>query len=82
MLTISECPPDEVPTFVDDRVNSEENQEEPMFTANAWREGAQITTGLYSTLDEAQNAVENLVADGWTVLISTVSGLPVMMSAD
>lgn len=55
---------------------------EPLFTANAWRDGSQITTGLYLTLDEAQDAVKNLVADGWTVLISTVTGLPVMMSAD
>ncbi len=82
MLAIAEYPPSGASTLSMERSEIDVDQLEPLFTANAWRDGAQITTGLYLTLDEAQDAVQNLVADGWTVLISTVTGLPVMMSAE
>jgi len=82
MLATAESPPEEIATRSLRCSNAGSDPLEPLFTANAWRDDAQITTGLYLTLDEAQDAVQNLVADGWTVLISTVTGLPVMMSSD
>lgn len=59
-----------------------ESENSAMFTAEAWRNGAQLTTGLYRSLDEAQTAVQSLLDDGWIVLITTANGLPVMISAD
>ncbi len=73
MTIVTESPTDEI-------VCDEQDPSDGKFTMEAWRTGSRLTGGLYGTLDEAQEAVRDLVDEGWSVLISTLDGLPVMAS--